>query len=257
MTIAIGVKCSDGILIAADMEHSYLWSHKTLGSKIMPGKCPAFGEFAVTGCGSSGYIYMAMDHIGRDFAAAAAKAKPADVLEEMILELREHAQRAAVGNDWSLELLIAVERGHAGSPELIHIDSDAAVHHVYQAHAMGTGSSIASSLFRVLRLENYSLAVAQYAVRYVLSATKESGFGCGGPSQLQSVPMAYEARDRFDDTEIADHVEGALRLVLVHARDKDLPDETFEEYLAQVVKAIRERRPASVAMRPAGRTSLT
>ena len=83
MTIAAGIVCSDGVMIAADTEHT--GEIKFNRGKIRRNTSEAFGDYAMTGTGNSAYLAMAADLIEEGLYANREQFEGLDSIERIYL----------------------------------------------------------------------------------------------------------------------------------------------------------------------------
>lgn len=195
VTIAIGVRTNDGVVLASDSQHTVSGYIKTDDGKVRTTIFHDFGHvFAITGAGSSDYIRMAMDKSLEgvdelnDFTEIAAK------LEQNLLAFFDnHLSRWASFSDAdrpTVELLIALSM-KSGPFGLFHY-SGTSFNRV-SSKAIGAGILLANNLLQDFVSASSTLDQATSAVTYIIWKVKKQVDSCGGFTDL----VALRAKGDF------------------------------------------------------------
>jgi 20S proteasome alpha/beta subunit len=235
MTIALGFKCSNGVVIATDSQYS-LDISKTRGQKIFP--IPTNGYYAVTigGAGSSNMIKSSVATIERSLSDRVGT-RPTTTLEirgiiEEVLQrsFAEHVDPAPADERRWLDysLLIAIWTPKERSL-LFNTQRDVVIEVGNPNHfSSGIGSYLAEFVLHALfdRTWMLSLDEATTVSAYIVTMAKEFVEGCGGstfvralddsghdirlgPDEVRNATEYYEELFRWTSS-IRSHLSSAL-----------------------------------------------
>jgi 20S proteasome alpha/beta subunit len=189
MTIGVGFRCQDGVVIATDSQYS-LDISKSRGQKIFP--IPSNGHYAITigGAGGSDQIKWAVAEIGRSLATEIGT-RPTTTLEiqqtlEGVLKrsFAEHVDPAPSEERRWLDygLLIAVWTAEEGA-RLFNSQRTVVVEVANPNYvSMGVGSYLAEYVLHAFFDRTWMLCVdeATAVSAYIVTMAKEYVEGCGG-----------------------------------------------------------------------------
>jgi hypothetical protein len=258
MTIAAGFVCVDGILIGADTQQTVSDSHKFDRSKVRRDVDHIFGNYVVAGSGNTSYIGMCGDMIEAAFCRNGSlaekdteKEREHRIRELVYAEIRrvhEHMRACHHEGDWlaSLELLLAIQ-GANFQPILFHIETDGGVSRIRSGEIfIGAGSAVATAFARILCGETLDLELTKWLAFFILYQAKFSGYGCGGSTEQFRLPQRTPWRAGvYDERGIAEHVESAMRLSLMDARNPAVSKEQLNRRLAELSAALSAIKASS------------
>jgi len=250
MTIAVGMVCTDGVLVCADtrqtVEGECVWED----SKMTKGTSAPFGDYVMAGCGNTSYIYMAFDKIGRALRNPRNSGLDfSEIVEREVAKIHKHIKAC---NDpkslpW-LELIIGIQKP-GDSPRLWHVENTGAVVPVYDKIFMGSGRPIAVAFARIVLTQRLPLRLARLAAFFFMYQAKESGYGTGGDTQVCYLPRP-NSMGEWDDKVIAEQVEKMMRLSLLEARNSAMTAERFDEEFKDAFQELLAIRMAACQKPP-------
>ena len=256
MTLIAGLKCSDGIVVAADTEHTFgsirFQDHKLLmHPSTRAAACHPSGlkespfRVVAAGAGSSDYIRMTTDEI-RDHVGEA----PAD-LNEMSAAVRsavEHTHET-IFKHWSPSdpgrpsVALVVGLRHGTEVKLLRT-SDVAVSEVETVAFDGSGAPIAHYLAAGLYRPRHTSTVALNITVQVFRAVKESGIYVGGNTELCILGQGSVFHVTGGDTSylwgLQAKLHRAIRVIL-----EQKPEEIAKHFIQEVGDALEAIRKES------------
>lgn len=180
MTIAIGLHCNEGLVLAADSQETISYLKQDVGKLHTVITEHAIVSFA--GAGDSSYLHTASAaavkdlHKARDFQSVVCS------LEEGLLAFFDkHISRWAPfpsKDRPDVELLMGITMRRNGGTALYHYDGTA--FHNAHAYSIGAGMLIADELLSDYSFGNHTLNELVKIAVYILSKTKRQVDGCGG-----------------------------------------------------------------------------
>jgi len=251
MTIAVGMVCTDGLLICADtrqtVEGECVWED----TKMLKGASSQFGDYVAAGCGQTSFIYMAFERIEKALSDPRnAKLDFSEILQREIAKIHKHIKTCSDPRQplpW-VELIVGCHK-QPEKPLLVHVDSSGGISPVADKIFMGTGRPIAVAFARIILKERLPLKLARIAAFFFMYQAKESGYGTGGETQACYLPRE-KGMGGWDDKLIAEQVERMMRLSLLDARNCDLSPEKFNERLKEVIQTMTEVRISACRPKP-------
>jgi 20S proteasome alpha/beta subunit len=246
MTIAIGMVCTDGVLIGADTRHTVAGECVWEDSKMTKGSSARFGDYVMAGCGNTSYIYMAFDNIEKALGNPRnAKRDLSELIQKETVKIHKHINdcyNPSQALPW-LELIIGIHK-KAAEPILIHVENTGAVTPVTNKVFMGSGRPIAVAFARIVLAERLPLKLARLAAFFFMYQAKESGYATGGDTQFCYLPRP-KSMGLWDDKEMAEQVEKIMRLSLLDARNCTMPQEQFDGKFRDVFQEVLAIRRSS------------
>jgi 20S proteasome alpha/beta subunit len=181
VTIAAGLRCTDGVVLCADTEVSIPGWLKFPGSKIrMNMKLPFQPVF--TFAGDLNFCQMFINKLASRLAMAGPSMRQAvTAIEEEAVSIHDTFR----GEDYEVQsdLLLTLWTGkNPGKRDLYHI-GHGVVAPVQQA-CLGAGQPIAQSIIAELFNSNMTMGEACFAALYMLIEAKAYAAGCGKDSQI-------------------------------------------------------------------------
>jgi len=251
MTIAAGFLCRDSVIICADTEHT--GEAKFHQTKVRHKNSEILGDYVIAGAGHTTYIGMACDMIEEGIYANRNQISECDQKEQVYLfkeivrqkvkSIHEHiATYPYEGDRPTVELILGLHSKH-NDLLLLHIGMDGGVTTVDSGGVfIGSGAQVALAFSRILWREEMSAELTKYLAFFLLYQAKESAPYCGGATRLAMLPPP-KSWAAYDDKQMAEHVEYAMRLSLLYARDTEHTDERlFERHLQQITAQLRAIR---------------
>jgi len=218
MTMTAGFKCSDGFVLCADTQMTFLDYYKSERSKIRiasTSNCTLFFALA-------GDVDLAGSLIGKIIAAVKdSSTDPKDI--RTAIETKCIDQFNTYPNlAQPAVMLIAHYRG-AADPEFLKLVPPV-VSPVSSWICLGTGEPLATYLISdIYRPSMTTIEVASLAA-YALTHVKRHAYGCGGASQILRIDHRGKPH-RFMTTQ--------------HPGDRNPEQENFEKYVVDVDRALK------------------
>jgi 20S proteasome alpha/beta subunit len=194
MTVAVGFRCADGIVLAADREVSTPFA-KFDGPKAWVYSYPTESSdpilrIGIVGAGDYAFIKFASERIDHHASAWIAQHRIAtideaiDIVQLIISEIhKQHLYPAGRPEDRpAIDLLVGIWVAGAGW-RLVRT-SLTAVTNVWNYEAIGTGSDLANFLVRRFYIDQIPISSAMFWASYVLMHAKHYVPGCGGSSDV-------------------------------------------------------------------------
>ena len=244
MTIAAGFVCIDGIVIAADSEHSVVRSERG----------PIFGvskreyEVILTGTGTSHLIRMAFDElcdvVDEKDNIRTIRTKIKEVVSNIC---QQHIFSLYQANDSrrpSFDLLIAVKmRTREGDKQLFKT-TDAALSTVDHCDFVGTGSSLAISLASWLYDQKLTTDVTKVVARQILHWVRKHTPSCGQTTLAVTLRDSgtSPSRSLHEDSQFFWGLHELLKPILIGCLDGLTSDQEFANHLQQFEDKMRAIR---------------
>ena len=195
MTIAVGMLCSDGVVIAADREEGDGYFKNDVGKirATFRGRSPV-GQIAIAGAGSGPYIDEVSKSLTSEFCEEASGK------EELLKKHREYFKgvvrpMAVYGvNAPDYGLIIGVTGGNTGMS--LYSTSGLAFNEIQDYEAIGVGAMVANSWFSRL-WDRVPVQWGAMLAAYVVFQVKQSVPGCGQGTDiiiLSANPAPFPAR---------------------------------------------------------------
>jgi 20S proteasome alpha/beta subunit len=206
MTICIGIRASDGIVIAADAQESD-WYYKRSQQKIIPFimsgvNTPATMACALTGAGDAGYLDAFFYYALKGIPTNATYSELESFLSDKVKTFHEQHlfPLALAANPPEIELLIGAYVQYGTH---LFVSHGSTLRTALPHSTVGAGAHFASSLITELCDSVKTLKRTEILAAYIVAMTKESIEGCGKYTAIYSLHNA-----EFEDTP-----EGHSRLV--------------------------------------------
>jgi len=272
MTVAVGFRCTDGIVLAADSELTF-GSAKLSGPKAWSySYSPARADFRVgiVGAGDHGYIQFAADQIDQRLRALTQQLDQADVAPT-VDDLQSVVQ--VVVNEIHHDHLYPYSQSHPYDPLTVELlvgmrlepnalrlvrTSLTSVTKVWNFAAIGIGSHLANFLATNSNTASEDptkgrvpMAHGVFWATQILMHVKKHVTGCGGQSDViamfeRGVAGLIKQQTIHDHEEFLAEFEGAIRPVLFGGSDPTLADEGFEKLVDVLAIKLKEVRKAKV-----------
>lgn len=250
MTIALGVQCSDGILLAADSQYS-LGDLKSSGPKIFIGGSRKSFNYAIAGSGDVPLIKIAFEKIESRLTDDTTWEKMKEVVGNTVIEIyKKHiAPSNAKFSEYSLltryidlYLIIAV-RMEDGKLGLITTDKTA-VFSLGQPACVGIGSVLSGLFLNSLFTGTFSVDDAKYLAIYAIQLAKNHVEHCGKTTNILILRKngAVEIVDRRE----TERVEGFLDRFNAYQRttlmmlNPDRDDSDLNQYVKSIKDGFKE-----------------
>ena len=252
MTIAAGIRCSDGIVICADTQH-------TQGNmKFDQTKIWGVGDhLLMTGAGAANLMKMAFDKLAHEFTVGLPKNsfEARDTIENLVQTIhRQHVfplyrVQHPSAQEMSLDLIVCIR---CKNGELALIDTNLTTAKVIEEYeAVGTGRDVflywaSRFLWRRLNLE-----VTGYLAKFFLRECKHVSSYVGGETVVATMfksradSKVYRV-EAYEGYTLAWFPNSIVRLLLA-AIDRDISEEEFETHFQIVTKDVKELRVEATA----------
>jgi 20S proteasome alpha/beta subunit len=198
MTIAIGLTCSGGVVIAADTEESagYPGDIKASGSKIANISSPACGALAISGSGTAGYLDSIAEELCKSFIEEGQPDGPYTEPTELTSFDQTHSNFRRILDDfYTKHVLLPYERKEkhfnliigatrAGNRQLWSSEQTTLKSSIMRPVAVGAGCHYAFHFMAgrydpLMSLEQTALFAA-----YVVYCVKNTIVGCGKYTEI-------------------------------------------------------------------------
>lgn len=180
MTVAVGFKCNDGVVLATDSQHTIVGYSKEYKGKISTSIFQNL-TIAIAGAGEDDYIESAREYALDGIRECKNIAEIRDHLRQKLLcFFDEHLARWSIFQEHErpiVDLLIGCSVKD-GTTDLYHYRGTA-FHHV-QHLAIGSGVVLANSLISTYCWDVVTLEDAVPSAIFVVSKVKDTVDGCGG-----------------------------------------------------------------------------
>jgi hypothetical protein len=250
MTIAAGMRCSDGIVICADTENTD-GNFKRQKNKIWGTR----ERLLVTGAGAVSYLKMAADKLSARIEGRQPDNSEAarSIVERLMRRIHEqhilplHYSGHPNANDVAFSLIIAIRCGD-GQLALIKTELTTAVL-VNDYEAVGTGADIFNYWARYFLDEaTVNMDVASYFSLFMLREAKDVARNVGGSTfifKMDSNPLAPKVwRSIWDDKAVLAGFPQSAVKVLLSATNLRNNEKAFEWDLDMFKVAVRQLRGA-------------
>lgn len=195
MSIGLGIKCKDGVVLAADTEMTIPYWFKYSESKIRILRnvvTPVFFAFASD---DVPFCLMFIDRLAHSLQI--------DLINQSVQEIVKREAKASYSeyrplfpDDNRFPQLLIVKQG-ANDVSLWNLSGGLSFHPVRQSACIGGGSAFALNLLQRLCRGKIMVKEALYIAAYVLSEVKNSGYSCGKDSQVLAI-RPLNTRDNFN-----------------------------------------------------------
>jgi hypothetical protein len=255
MTIAVGFRCSDGIVLCADSQ----MSAPSDGMKYNAQKTFSYSGNQVDAvfafAGTEVFSKMCIERLARRILASELS-NVEQALQEEALSIHEaYSPRATVTTtDYDLNVLVGV-RFTSGADDgiaLFHIEGPAVSPPIKTFDCIGVGRMVARQAISLFYSDSLTVQEASRVGVYCLKQTKEHVGECGGPSQVIMLwddskevfgPTAPYSVEKTDILEIEGGFAAlfeALRPVFLSFNNTRSYDPSFTKHLRESAKAIKK-----------------
>jgi 20S proteasome alpha/beta subunit len=256
MTIAVGFKCDDGVLIAADTEQGVLDSYKSESGKIQRGSTDGFGDYVAASSGNITYCGMAFEMLeeylttNREFLKGTTpQALFKRVFRRTVRDVHRHITACTHEYRPELEMILGFHsvppesQQQRPQPTLFHVGLDGGIKEVGTEIFIGSGAPIAYAFHRILSHHPVTIEIAKWLAFFILYQAKKSGYGVGGSTNTARLPAPQSKQMAiYDDERIAEDVETLMRICLIDARDRSLSPEAWKERLQKAFNTLQDIR---------------
>ena len=188
MTIAVGMLCTDGILLCADTEQTLV------DSKFQRPKVLRFSDWLlVTGAGSSDYIRMAFDKLCERFGDE-PPASPTDArqtVEKLMLEIHKYHihpfHQVKHPNPPELSLIVGVRCGDGRTALIKAADTGVGLSEHFEV--LGMGWHLFEYWAKYFFGTRLPMDVAGYFCLFILREVKDTALACGGSTMVCKIPQ--------------------------------------------------------------------
>lgn len=193
MTICIGIRASDGIVIAADAQESD-WYYKRSQQKIIPYVCsgssePATLACALTGAGDAGYLDAFFDYALKDISGNSNKRELEKFLAEKVKTFHERHLFPLSSSSEPPEIQVLIGT-YIGYGTCLFVSHGSTLRTAFPHSAVGAGAHFASSLITELCDSIRDVKRTELVAAYIIGMTKESIEGCGKYTAIYSLHNA-------------------------------------------------------------------
>jgi 20S proteasome alpha/beta subunit len=239
MTIGIGIRCKDGVVLASDTEMTLPYWFKYSESKIRFVRDisnPVFFSFATNDASfCSMYLERLIAQLRLDNAKSEAMQHSINTAAKAFhTEYRKFYPNMSDGELFP-QVLIVKQGDTAAS--LWSLSGGLNMHQASLTACIGGGASFAKPLLNRLYKQAMSIKEAAYIACYVLSETKRNGYGCGQESQVVLI-RPKNTRDPESvmelDSMYADTLDALFPLLT-----SSWPDPKFDERLGVLTTLLR------------------
>jgi 20S proteasome alpha/beta subunit len=262
MTIAVGLRCDDGVVLAADSEIC-----------LGPGGKKYEAKFhKISGFASIYMIYAGSVDFAEELAATLRKAVQGKKGTQLIKSIRtaygsvwrEHHTEPITAQKTLTDLLFTINEGsrislfRASGNRLIPVKTYS---------VLGIGIEKAQAVFSTLYRTGMSSTLAGYMAIYGLGRIKGLVQGCGGGSRVWKITNSVFDQKCLSESDVARAEEGFVFFerefssVMFNFPDPQVDNEHFQTILKRFATAAKRRRTAMIKRckveRPAGQRSFT
>lgn len=202
MTVGIGFKCDDGIVLAADTQHS--GALKLRGEKVFQIAGTPGIKVCVAGAGTVSLIRKAVEKIGKSIASVGSTIDMLETIEEVLTKIHQkhiYPYQGIEDNRPSLQLLVGIWTNKDGC---CLIDTEQTVPNVVKDYAVtGSGGTIAEYIIRTSQGYLNTVNDAKYLAAYAVAMAKTYDLFCGKETRIKtlsqdgtiSTPSSNEIKD--------------------------------------------------------------
>jgi hypothetical protein len=260
MTIAVGFRCSDGIVLCADSQMTASDGMRYDAEKLLgySNDNDISAVFALTG--AEVFSKMCIDRLAKRVLNSNASDVNQDLRDETLRIHQEYAPQAlANAGEYDLDVLVGVkfrlqDRDVLG---LFHIEGPAVSPPITTFDCIGIGRTVAREAISLFYKPRLPVQQANRVAVYCLQKVKNHVEGCGGPSQIISIWDDTDDVDeesypsdpvRMDQSAIAEIEKGfvglfaALRPVFLSFNDSHPFQNDFDEHFKQAMKDVKKQR---------------
>ncbi|HEX5410918.1 MAG TPA: hypothetical protein VFZ27_03570 [Terriglobia bacterium] len=186
MSIGMGFKCDDGIVLAADTQHS--GALKLRGEKVFEITGTPGISVCIAGAGRVSLIRKAVELIGKDVAKDGATIDMMVKVENVLTTIHQrhiYPYKGVEESRPSLQLLIGVWTKDAG---FYLLETEHTVPNFVDDYAViGSGGSIAEYIIKTSRGYINSTSDAKYLAAYAVAMAKTYDLFCGGETRIRTL----------------------------------------------------------------------
>jgi len=186
MTIGVGFKCDDGVVLAADTQHS--GALKLRGEKVFEIAGTPGITVCIAGAGRVSLIRKAVELIGKDISKGGASTDIPGVVERVLATVHQkhiYPYQGIEENRPSLQLLVGVWTKDA---PFYLLDTDQTVPNFVEDYAViGSGGNIAEYIIKTSRGYINTVADAKYLAAYAVAMAKTYDLFCGGETRIKTL----------------------------------------------------------------------
>jgi 20S proteasome alpha/beta subunit len=257
MTINIGIKCSDGIVVASDSQIGF-WRGVDV-KRVNANKIYNWdNRFALSGSGILAQIQTVVDNVKasiaqreKDQRCQLTKDECEDTIERIMWALyaRYNIQRSqAIGADerehFSPECVFAVRSTEDGNNILclyiVHADGTLEPEGDYATS--GSGAAYAEILLKNFYSDKLKVQEAIKIAAYVINEVKEMDPSCGGPTRIGTLtPTGYDELSEQEILQITQKIKPILDAIRTHLVLKALRGEIDESTIKGTSKETKKR----------------
>jgi 20S proteasome alpha/beta subunit len=259
MTLIAGMQCREGVVIAADTEHTdgvirfsehklIVHPSKRMMSCHLSGLASEPHRVVIAGAGFSDYIKMTADDIIKQIDGY-----PSPSIDEMSLAVKEAVRNThdVIFRHWdvndqnrpTLSLFVGIRSGERTK---ILRTQDVAISEVETLSFAGTGEPLARYLAKGLYRRKYPASVVLNIIIQVFRAVKESGAYVGGSTELcvlgKGKIFHLPGKDGSYLWGIQKNLERAIRVSLLSTVEADPVVDHWIDELVNSVKDLRKQR---------------
>lgn len=184
VTIGIGFKCDDGIVLAADTQHS--GALKLRGEKVIQIVCPPGIAACVAGAGRVSLIRKAVELIGKSISKSGPSGDILAIVEDALSTIHRkyiYPYSGPEENRPSVQLLVGVWTENDG---LRLVDTEQSIPNFVDDYAViGSGGNIAEYIIKTSRGYIHSAVDAKYLAAYAVAMAKTYDLFCGGETRIK------------------------------------------------------------------------
>jgi 20S proteasome alpha/beta subunit len=246
VTIAIGLLCTDGVVLAADREISVNKRYKTGSQKcrvIKRVNC----QVGIVGAGSQDSIVLAWQELERKLTDRMTLDTVRETIDEVVDDVYRRLAGVEAQHEHSLELLIGAKT--SAGVRLLKVTDWLPAIEVETYDALGFGDELGLYLLEQLYGTRDDLMVERGIVVacQVLKEVKKTVQGCGGPSDVIHLRRRFHAglisEERIAECEhMSDRFFEVMRPVMLALTDIEVQNSALDSLLSQTVDRLRQIR---------------
>lgn len=242
MTIAVGFRCKDGVILAADTEMSFSGgTEKTYGSKLFELNSELGCHLTYTG--SADYAKELVYELKQS-----VRGKPWETALKSLKATYQTYWDANSSNDPDAASILVSLR--EGNKVRLYAGRNRHFHQARQYEALGIGSEQADAIFNPLHSPWMTIAQAGYMAIYALQKVKGFVQGCGGKTEIFEIDddpkvlprSSFEVQDVREIEADFEFFDQQLRPLLFAFSDLSLSKSAFQVHLRRFGSALKERR---------------
>ena len=262
MTLIAGMRCQEGVIVAADTEHTdgvirfsehklIVHPSKRVMSCHLSGLSPQPYRVVIAGAGFSDYIKMTADDIiGKIDGRSLSIDEMSDAVKQAVQSTHEIIFKHWDVNDQNRPTVSLFVGLRNGEDTTILRTQDVAVSEVETLSFAGSGESLARYLAKGLYRRKYPASVVVNVIIQVFRAVKESGAYVGGNTDLcvlgKGKMFHLPGKDESYLWGIQKNLDRAIRVSLLGAAGVDPVVGHWIDELVKSVKELRKQRVEAV-----------